>query len=250
MILARLTLAIRQQNWFAVVLEFVIVVAGVVIGLQVTEWNKARQDRSDEAAFLARLHLDIELAENLSERVRERRLQRMGDIAEVIDILFGRSDADALTDTQCGALTASHYYDIYTADLAAFTELASAGRVGIIRDADLRRALVEYGQIRSRLDQLITLLSAEGIALPQRFPDLISVSAQNDAQVNEIRNQSSCDLDGMRANRSFLNATSANADAYDAYIRDGLRPWSDQLTQLHHRIDLILDIDHDNGVSP
>ena len=34
MILARLSRAIRQQNWFAVVLEFVIVIviAGVVIG--------------------------------------------------------------------------------------------------------------------------------------------------------------------------------------------------------------------------
>jgi len=36
MILARITKAIREQNWFAVVLEFVIVIAGVAIGFQVT----------------------------------------------------------------------------------------------------------------------------------------------------------------------------------------------------------------------
>jgi hypothetical protein len=35
MILARLSKAIREQNWFAVVLEFVIVIAGVVTGFQI-----------------------------------------------------------------------------------------------------------------------------------------------------------------------------------------------------------------------
>jgi len=42
MILQRISTAIRQQNWFAVALEFVIVIAGVVIGFQVTAWNGAR----------------------------------------------------------------------------------------------------------------------------------------------------------------------------------------------------------------
>jgi len=36
MILSRISRAVREQNWFAVVLEFVIVIAGVVIGFQVT----------------------------------------------------------------------------------------------------------------------------------------------------------------------------------------------------------------------
>jgi len=35
MILARISRAIREQNWFTVALEFVIVIAGVVIGFQV-----------------------------------------------------------------------------------------------------------------------------------------------------------------------------------------------------------------------
>ena len=37
MILARLSRAIREQNWFAVVLEFVIVVAGVGSPLRVRD---------------------------------------------------------------------------------------------------------------------------------------------------------------------------------------------------------------------
>lgn len=43
MILQNLSKAVREQNWFAVVLEFVIVIAGVVIGFQINAWNERRQ---------------------------------------------------------------------------------------------------------------------------------------------------------------------------------------------------------------
>ena len=42
MILARITRALKEQNWFAVTLEFLIVLAGVVIGFQVSAWNERR----------------------------------------------------------------------------------------------------------------------------------------------------------------------------------------------------------------
>jgi len=42
MILQNLSKAVREQNWFAVFLEFVIVIAGVVIGFQITARNAER----------------------------------------------------------------------------------------------------------------------------------------------------------------------------------------------------------------
>lgn len=244
MILQRITHAIRNQNWIAVALEFMVVVAGVVIGFGVTGWNAARQDRADEADVLARLHDDIELAESLSQRVRERRLERIGDIIGAIDILFGRRDDETFSMAQCSSFASSHYFDINTAGLAAFTELAGAGRIGIIRDPQLRRDLVQYEQVRHSLRELISGLSNTGNALPQLYPDLITLDARYDEPSGEVRTISTCNLEGMRASQSFINAASENADAYDAYIRDGLRPWSDQLSQLHDRIDRILNITH------
>ncbi len=46
MILSRLTHALREQNWLAVGIEFIIVEAGVVIGFQISAWNEARQTRT------------------------------------------------------------------------------------------------------------------------------------------------------------------------------------------------------------
>jgi len=60
MILRRLATALRRQDWFTVVVEFVIVVAGIFVGLQVTEWNEQRQLREREINYLIRLAEDAE----------------------------------------------------------------------------------------------------------------------------------------------------------------------------------------------
>ena len=43
MILRRVSAHFRKQEWTAIALDFVIVVAGVFIGLQVANWNAVRQ---------------------------------------------------------------------------------------------------------------------------------------------------------------------------------------------------------------
>ena len=41
MLLSRVIEHVKNQHWTAVILDFVIVVMGVFIGLQVQDWNKA-----------------------------------------------------------------------------------------------------------------------------------------------------------------------------------------------------------------
>lgn len=59
-ILGRLSQAMREQNWFAVALEVVIVILGVVIGFQITTWGQSRSDGSKEKVYLLQLENDIE----------------------------------------------------------------------------------------------------------------------------------------------------------------------------------------------
>ena len=42
MLLRRIIEHVKAQNWFAVGIDFVIVVVGVFIGIQVANWNDAR----------------------------------------------------------------------------------------------------------------------------------------------------------------------------------------------------------------
>lgn len=51
---------VRDQNWLAVCLDFVIVVVGVFIGIQVSNWNEARSAQEHERRLLVELGSEIE----------------------------------------------------------------------------------------------------------------------------------------------------------------------------------------------
>lgn len=63
MFLRKLTRHIKDQNWFAVGLDFVIVIVGVFIGIQVANWNDFQKDRAGLASSLERL--DKEVSHNI-----------------------------------------------------------------------------------------------------------------------------------------------------------------------------------------
>ena len=60
MILRRITEHVKAQNWTAIAIEFVLLVAGVFLGIQVANWNEERQFRGQERELL---HAEFAAAE-------------------------------------------------------------------------------------------------------------------------------------------------------------------------------------------
>lgn len=60
MLLRRITEHIKAQNWTAVVLDFLIVVVGVFIGIQVSNWNDVRVNREIGEGYKQRLIAELE----------------------------------------------------------------------------------------------------------------------------------------------------------------------------------------------
>ncbi|WP_423929267.1 hypothetical protein [Dokdonella sp.] len=67
MLLRRLTQHVKAQNWFAIGIDFVIVVVGVFIGIQVANWNDSRAFNARELGLLAELKSEIEDGIQLSK---------------------------------------------------------------------------------------------------------------------------------------------------------------------------------------
>ena len=59
MLLRRVIEHVKTQNWTAIAIDFVIVVAGVFVGLQVQEWNAARGHRAAEIGYLNSMEEDV-----------------------------------------------------------------------------------------------------------------------------------------------------------------------------------------------
>ena len=57
--LRSLTKHIKDQNWFAVALDFIIVVAGILIAFQITNWNEERALKKRTNALMERLETNF-----------------------------------------------------------------------------------------------------------------------------------------------------------------------------------------------
>lgn len=245
MILRRLADAIRQQSWFTVFLEILIVVAGIFIGLQVDDWNNLRKDRGDEQHYLNRLHDEILNAEKLSARLLDRRIERQASLADLLDTVFVDVEESSLADSQCYAIGTLHYFNIVVSGLSAAEELTASGRMDILQDKKLRAALGALKQAQEATNTYIRIQNLVSINLPHAYPHLISVRAYFDDEQQEVNTRTVCDLSGMRQDPAFLNDLSTNADVYDAYVRDGLSPWAEQMRLAHQLIDKNLGVGHD-----
>ena len=60
MLLRKITKHVKEQNWFAIGIDFFIVVIGVFIGLQAANWNAARTDAIREQEIFADLLEDLQ----------------------------------------------------------------------------------------------------------------------------------------------------------------------------------------------
>ena len=69
MLLRRITKHVKDQNWFAVGLDFLIVVFGILIAFQITNWSEARKEDTLERQYLERLRNDIALSAEKARRV-------------------------------------------------------------------------------------------------------------------------------------------------------------------------------------
>ena len=147
MILRRLTQSLREQNWTAIAIEFVMLVAGVFLGIQVANWNGQRQERALEADYLARLQRDFAAIDaRLVANVTSWQANTAAPARLLADLdAFGktghwpRSKAQMLDD-----LSRSVGGRIPAPRAASYVELLSAGKLGLVHDTRLREALLDY----------------------------------------------------------------------------------------------------------
>lgn len=59
MILRRLSHSLKEQNWTAIWIEFVLLVAGVFLGIQVANWDQDRADHQRERLLLVELRTEL-----------------------------------------------------------------------------------------------------------------------------------------------------------------------------------------------
>jgi hypothetical protein len=144
MILYRFSKSIRKQDWFAVLIEFVVVVVGIFVGLQANDWAQERHDRKQERAALERLFLEADGAHQLltGHVQRTLRLNQMRRNAVQFADSFAPVPEDELP-LKIGINTLAIFPPVMPITVA-YDELKSSGQMQLIRSAALRGQIAEF----------------------------------------------------------------------------------------------------------
>lgn len=144
MIPRRIAEHVKAHNWFAVGIDFLIVVVGVFVGIQVSNWNSERIDRIKARAYLERIRadLDADLA-NYADR-----LDFWGKVSAYgAEGLHYAETGDPGDRTQW-ALLLAYFQASQVAEFittrTTYDELKSGGELGLISDLELRDGLAQY----------------------------------------------------------------------------------------------------------
>lgn len=142
MILRRITEHVRAQNWFAVALDFLIVVLGVFIGTQVSNWNADQNNKRVARDYVVRIQGEV--AANLQDmatrteyfsRVKSHALRAL----EALDQAPETLGEEFIIDSYFASLSLSRRIRRSTYD-----ELLSASEINAHIDIALRNRMDEY----------------------------------------------------------------------------------------------------------
>lgn len=140
----------RTRSYFLYALgEIVLVMIGILLALQVNNWNEGRKDRKNEIEALR--DLQIEFLENLADA--QRVLEGNRSIYEASGRLQENISSRAYGQPQTDSLLyfLFDWYD-YTPKPGASDNLINAGHLGLISNKDLRKSLTLWTGVIDELD--------------------------------------------------------------------------------------------------
>ncbi len=145
MILRRLSQSLKTQNWTAIWIEFILLVAGVFLGIQVSNWNEERERNLQSDIFTERLKADLREEAWSYEWVIEYNKDVLANIDRVLADLEGEA---MLSDEQfvINAFRATQYRPL-DRKRATFDELISTGKIDLIKDQTLRNTAIKVFNI-------------------------------------------------------------------------------------------------------
>ena len=149
MLLRRIAEHVKAQNWTAVVLDFVIVVVGVFIGIQVANWNDAQSSRQDYKAALERYAAEIDANLSGLRKTEKRSLERNSTVEKGFDTLLTCEDSPEnrrIVEEGVARMIGSYGVDIRTTSLRELTENTEL----LAQQSKAERKILNDTRIRNR----------------------------------------------------------------------------------------------------
>lgn len=159
MILRRFMKHVTDQNWFAVGLDVIVVITGIFLGMQVTEWNEDRKDMLKEKAVLEALFKEsYERLAYLEAEVSEFASYVSGQEASIQALIKGELPADMSHEEFVKGVTLTRRLAPPSPPSSIYNSIIATGEIRLIRNqkivlglANLQAQLASVKEYAGRL---------------------------------------------------------------------------------------------------
>ena len=147
MILRRFTKHFTDQNWFAVGLDVLVVISGIFLGMQVTDWNENRKDNAEIVTIISHLLTDAETSHQHALNQLKNIKNRRTELEFILTYDKSLNDVSQLRDSiSIGLFALSHLQSQYTTFDALKDSgwLSKLGRLDIVTSLNKIRISDEF----------------------------------------------------------------------------------------------------------
>jgi len=235
MILRRVIEHFRKQEWTAIFLDFVIVVMGVFVGMQVNNWNAEKNSAVAEGQLIERLKSDLRGMEASFREQDELAVRLHGGWIDVLRALEQCKVEPDRGEAMQFALT--HYQSGFSPEIqrSAFDEMKATGAFSRLSDRELQNAAAELysildneaqGDLSERANQLAAdriLWKSVAFSFERDEPDLSRIDEGILANFNPLDHCDDLELRGavweiVDALRDWLFVSRTSVARIDAIL--------------------------------
>ena len=209
MFLRRLAVALRRQDWPTVIVEFLLVVLGVLLALQLDNWNEHRKDRALFQDYLVQLQADLREDVEQAERRIETATALDELAAYLVSVIEGKAAQPIDNNRLVSAVLIAGYANLDLVNRQTYDELISTGNLRLFPNTMLKREVVTYYFRQELGTQWNTLIQSVQIDYRRATRNLLSAEQFRWARTS-LRDAST-DAPPMDMQR-FMQLVSGNED--------------------------------------
>ena len=144
MLFRRITEHVKAQNWTAVALDFVIVVLGVFMGIQLGNWNERVAERGLERSALERLTVEYNNNLKILAEDREKAVRALTATKELLSMIAPAPDPNITDESVAQLLMDCMQNAKFVPTLGVTNSLTASGEIRLIGDPEIQRLLSQW----------------------------------------------------------------------------------------------------------